>query len=98
MAAYSVFVAILRDTRPSASFPRMRDLFAPHRDRRGPLHHRPLVLVDVDDGVAVRRAALPRGAEAVLGEFPRPLAFRARLVLRLADHFAVGGKRQLELG
>src|SRR4029077_8557576 len=63
---------------------------APHRDRRGAFHHRPLVLVYIDDGVAVRRAAFPRGAEAVLRELPRPLALRAGLVLRLARDFAVG--------
>src|SRR4051812_29345631 len=68
----------------------------PHRDGRSALHHRPFVLVDTDDGVAVRAAALPLGAEALFGELPGPLAFLASLVLRLADHLAVGRKRQFE--
>src|SRR2546421_234669 len=74
------------------------ELFTPHRDGRGALHHRPLVLVDVDDGVAVRRAAFPRGAETVLGQLPSALALSASPVLRLARDLAVGGKRHLELG
>src|SRR6185503_14681761 len=71
---------------------------APHRDSRSALHHRPFVLVDIDDGVAVRRAALPGGAEALLGQLPGALTLRAGLVLRLTRDLAVGRERHLELG
>src|SRR5438270_5262183 len=73
-------------------------LLAPHRHGRGALHHRPFIFVDIDNRVAIRRAAFPCGAEAVLGEFPGALASRARLVLRLARDLAVTAERQLELG
>src|SRR5215217_6083461 len=75
-----------------------RELLAPHRNRGCAFDYRPFVLVDVDHRVAVRRAALPGGAEAVLRELPGALALRAGLVLRLARHLAVTRKRQLELG
>src|SRR6266540_4062635 len=46
-------------------------LFTPHRDRGRAAHHRPAVLLDIDQREATRvLAALPGGAEPVLRELP----------------------------
>src|SRR4051812_13579842 len=82
----------------SGTYGSTRELLAPHRDCRGALDHRPLVLVDVDDRVAVCRAAFPRGAEPVLRQFPGALPLRTSLVLRLARDLAISREGQLELG
>src|SRR5262249_27028499 len=67
----------------------------PGRDRGGSFHHRPLVVAGGHEAVAVLLGALPRGAEAVLGQLPRAFALCASAD-RLARHFAVGGERHLE--
>src|SRR5215813_10141059 len=69
--------------------------FRPGRDRRGSLHHRPLVVAGGKDLKAVLLGALPRGAEAILGQLPRAFGLCASSADRLARHFAVGGERHL---
>src|SRR5215469_4522681 len=67
----------------------------PGRDRRGSLHHRPLVVAGGHEAVAVLLGALPGGAEAVLAELPSAFGLCAASADRLARHFAVGGERHL---
>src|SRR5262249_39324839 len=67
----------------------------PGRDRRGSLHHRPLVVAGGEDAKAVLLGPLPRGAEAVLGQLPRAFALCASSADRLARHLAVGAERHL---
>src|SRR3954469_19632829 len=66
-------------------------VLAPGRDRGGATHHRPFVVIHIDQREAGRLAALPARAEAILVELPRSLAFdTGGATHRLARHLAVG--------
>src|SRR3954462_401614 len=73
-------------------------VLAPGRDRGGATHHRPLVVIHIDQREAGRLATLPARAEAILVELPRSLAFdTGGAAHRLARHPAVGGEHHPEL-
>src|SRR5262249_40446542 len=85
-----------RRSRPRARLTSSKS-FRPSRDRRGSLHHRPLVVAGGKDLKAVGLGALPGGAEAVLGELPGAFALGAARTDRLARHLAVGAEYHLVL-